>query len=77
MFQVKQIKTYGNPERDPRNHTISIAFFGETDSLAEAKAKDDAKTVKWFPVDELPILAFDHAEIIRDSIEKYILKIAL
>lgn len=77
LFQVKQIKTYGNPERDPRNHTISIAFFGETDSLAEAKAKDDAKTVKWFPVDELPILAFDHAEIIRDSIEKYILKIAL
>ena len=74
LFQVKQIKAYGNPNRDPRHHTISVAFIGEIDSLAEAKAKDDAKEVKWFAVDELPALAFDHAEIIRDAIEKHIIK---
>ena len=72
LFQVKQIKTYGNPNRDPRSHTISVAFFGEIDNLAEAKAKDDAKSVRWFPIDELPVLAFDHAEIIRDAVEKFI-----
>lgn len=74
LFQVKQIKAYGNPNRDPRQHTISVAFIGEIDSLAEAKAKDDAKAVRWFAVDELPALAFDHAEIIRDAIEKHIIK---
>ena len=74
LFQVKQLKAYGNPKRDPRHHTISVAFIGEIDSLAEAKAKDDAKAVKWFSVDELPALAFDHAEIIRDAIEKHIIK---
>lgn len=74
LFQVKQIKAYGNPNRDPRHHTISVAFTGEIDSLAEAKAKDDAKAVKWFTIDELPALAFDHAEIIRDAIEKHITK---
>lgn len=74
LFQVKQIKAYGNPNRDPRHHTISVAFIGEIDSLAEAKAKDDAKAVRWFAVDELPALAFDHAEIIRDAIEKHIIK---
>lgn len=74
LFQVKQIKAYGNPNRDPRNHTISVAFMGEIDSLAEAKAKDDAKAVKWFSIEELPALAFDHAEIIRDTIEKFIIK---
>lgn len=74
LFQVKQIKAYGNPNRDPRHHTISVAFTGEIDSLAEAKAKDDAKAVKWFSLDELPALAFDHAEIIRDAIEKHITK---
>lgn len=74
IYQVKQIKTYGNPNRDPRSHTITVAFFGEIDSLAEAKAKDDAKNVKWFNLNELPVLAFDHAEIIRDAIEKYIQK---
>ena len=74
LFQVKQIKAYGNPNRDPRHHTISVAFIGEIDSLAEAKAKDDAKAVKWFSIEELPALAFDHAEIIRDAIEKHIIK---
>jgi len=74
LFQVKQIKAYGNPNRDPRHHTISVAFLGEIDSLAEAKAKDDAKAVKWFSIEELPALAFDHAEIIRDTIEKFIIK---
>lgn len=72
LFQVKQIKAYGNPDRDPRSHTISVAFFGEIDNLAEAKAKDDAKSVRWFPIEELPVLAFDHAEIIRDAVEKFI-----
>ena len=42
--------------------------------MAEAKAKDDAKAVKWFSIEELPALAFDHAEIIRDTIEKFIIK---
>lgn len=74
LFQVKQIKAYGNPNRDPRHHTISVAFMGEIDSLAEAKAKDDAKAVKWFSIEELPALAFDHAEIIRDAVEKHITK---
>jgi len=74
LFQVKQIKAYGNPNRDPRHHTISVAFMGEIDSLAEAKAKDDAKAVKWFSIEELPALAFDHAEIIRYTIEKFIIK---
>lgn len=74
LFQVKQIKAYGNPHRDPRSHTVSVAFMGEIDHLAEAKAKDDAKSVKWFSINELPVLAFDHAEIIRDGIEKYIIK---
>ena len=50
------------------------SFIGEIDSLAEAKAKDDAKAVKWFNIEELPVLAFDHAEIIRDAIEKHIIK---
>lgn len=74
LFQVKQLKAYGNPNRDPRHHTISVVFIGEIDSLAEAKAKDDAKAVKWLTIDELPALAFDHAEIIRDAIDKHITK---
>jgi|SRR5690554_529329 len=72
IFQIQQIKAYGNPDRDPRGHTVSIAFFGSTDLLTEAKAKDDAKALRWFSIEELPVMAFDHNEIVRDAIEKYL-----
>src|SRR5690606_10407082 len=74
LFQVKQIGAFGDPNRDPRHHTLSVAYYGEVDALAEAKAQDDAKYVQWFSLNELPALAFDHNDIIREAIEKYIKK---
>ena len=74
LFQVKQIGAFGDPNRDPRHHTLSVAYYGEVDALAEAKAQDDAKSVQWFSLNELPALAFDHNDIIREAIEKYIKK---
>lgn len=74
LFQVKQIGAFGDPNRDPRHHTLSVAYYGEVDALAEAKAQDDAKSVQWFSLNELPALAFDHHDIVREAIEKYIKK---
>lgn len=74
LFQVKQIGAFGDPNRDPRHHTLSVAYYGEVDALAEANAQDDAKSVQWFSLNELPALAFDHNDIIREAIEKYIIK---
>lgn len=74
LYQVKQIGAYGKPDRDPRHHTLSVAYYGEIDALAEARAKDDAKNVRWFAIDELPALAFDHSDIVRDAMSRYIIK---
>lgn len=74
LCQVKQIGAYGKPDRDPRHHTLSVAYYGEIDALAEARAKDDAKNVRWFAIDELPALAFDHSDIVRDALSRYIIK---
>jgi len=71
VFKVSQIGAYGTPNRDPRSHVVSIAFFSEIDNLAVAIAADDAKEVKWFNIDILPPTAFDHSIIIRDAIEKF------
>ncbi|ASJ01883.1 NUDIX hydrolase [Thermococcus profundus] len=65
---VKLVGVYSRPNRDPRGHTITVAFLciGE----GELKAGDDAKDVFVFPVEEalkLP-LAFDHGEILRDAL---------
>lgn len=64
---LQQFRTYGKPDRDPRGHTVSVVFYGTVVETIIATANDDAKSVQWFSVNELPPLAFDHAEIIIDA----------
>lgn len=68
---IEQIGAYGTPGRDPRSHIVSIAYFCEIDISIEAIAADDAKEVKWFKIDALPLTAFDHIDIINDAIKKF------
>lgn len=67
---LTQFKTYGKPGRDPRGDTVSVVFYAEVDENVIAQAADDAKDVRWFPMDSLPELAFDHEEILGDFILK-------
>ena len=66
---LQQIGAFGKPFRDPRGHMISVAYFGEVSVNTIAIASDDAKEVAWFPVNELPNLAFDHQEIIKKALK--------
>lgn len=61
---LRQFHTYSNPDRDPRGHTASTVFIGKADGAPTAG--DDAARVELFTRDELPTLAFDHAEILAD-----------
>ncbi|HEY0091289.1 MAG TPA: NUDIX hydrolase [Flavobacterium sp.] len=61
---VEQLKAFGKPFRDPRHHTVSVAFLAFADDDVKAEAADDASDAKWFPLNKLPQLAFDHQEII-------------
>lgn len=69
QIELRQLKTYGAPGRDPRGRTISVVFGGFLNSGQKAKAGDDAKETQWFSVDELPPLAFDHDIIIKESLK--------
>ncbi len=57
----------GTPGRDPRGWVVSVPFLGLARSDAWAMAGDDAKSVRWFRLTELPELAFDHAGIIESA----------
>lgn len=63
-----QIGAFGKPYRDPRGHMISIAYQTHFVKNQTVQAKDDAKEVKWFSLNNLPELAFDHLEIINSII---------
>lgn len=62
--KLRQFRTFGNPHRDPRGYTISVAYLGMVYGvdLTKAVGMDDAKAAKWFKLSDLPLLAFDHAD---------------
>lgn len=68
FYDIEQFKVYSNPERDPRGHTVSVVFVGKAKGIP--KAADDAKDICSFPVTKLPEMAFDHAQIIKDFLNK-------
>lgn len=69
---LEQIGSFGKPFRDPRSHTVSVAYFGMVPENTVAVAADDAKEAAWFPIKELPKLAFDHQEIVTLALQKFI-----
>ena len=70
---LKQFKTYGALGRDPRGRTISTLFLGFVEHSTDVKAKggDDAAEARWFPLNAVPGLAFDHGEIFEE-VEEYL-----
>ena len=64
-----ELKSFSTVDRDPRGRTITVAFLIET-PLTEAKGQDDAAEARWFPLDDLPPLAFDHQEILKVALTR-------
>lgn len=62
------IGIYDAPGRDPRGWTISAAYAAQVSRIVDAKGGDDAAEARWFPLNDLPELAFDHGRIIADVI---------
>ena len=67
---VSQLGAFSEVGRDPRTRVISIAFRVLVDEDATAVAADDAAEVAWFPVNDLPGLAFDHDAIIELAVSR-------
>jgi 8-oxo-dGTP diphosphatase len=67
-ISLHQLYAFVEPHRDPRHRTISIAFWGFDDTQRQAIGSDDAAQAKWFALDALPSLAFDHELIIQKAL---------
>lgn len=62
---LEQLVTAGDPGRDPRGWTVSVAYLARVNpGEVTAKADDDARAVGWHALTQLPPLAFDHAMIV-------------
>lgn len=65
---VEQFGTFSDPNRDPRERVITIAYFALV-KLQDVKGGDDATKAQWFPMDQIPQLAFDHDRILRKAMD--------
>ncbi len=68
---LEQLYTFGRPDRDPRGRVVSVAYFALVDLVSHPPAAaSDARAAKYFAIDDLPPLAFDHADVMRVAIER-------
>jgi 8-oxo-dGTP diphosphatase len=70
---LEQLYTFGEPGRDPRTRVITVVYYALIDAArlnVQVQAADDAAEAEWFPLYQLPPLAFDHEEIIDYTIQR-------
>lgn len=66
---VEQFYTFSDVNRDPRERVITVAHYALV-RLSEVKGGDDAASARWFAMDEVPSLAFDHDSILRMAVNR-------
>lgn len=73
-LHLEQLRTYGAPERDPRQRVVTICYLSLMPDLPLPRGGGDARAAKWVPVDKALArrqrLAFDHDKIIADAVER-------
>jgi ADP-ribose pyrophosphatase YjhB (NUDIX family) len=74
---LEQLYSFTNPDRDPLERTVSIAYFALIDIHKYEKQISDQFHPEWFPLNKMPKLIFDHEEMVKMAKEKLRYKAAL
>lgn len=68
---LEQLYTFGDVDRDPRERVVTVAYYALVNLTGHAiRASTDARSAAWFPIGELPKLAFDHQKIFDVALQR-------
>ncbi len=72
QLHLEQLRTYGAPDRDPRRRVVTVCYLALVPDLPLPVAGGDAQAATWVPVElkHRRSLAFDHANIVADAVER-------
>ncbi|WP_327180353.1 NUDIX hydrolase (plasmid) [Streptomyces sp. NBC_01335] len=68
--ELRQVGAFDAPGRDPRGRYVTVAYTATLPTPVQPTAGDDATAARWWPLNSLPDLAFDHAEIITVALNR-------
>ncbi len=75
---LEQLYTFGRPGRHPEGRVVSVAYYAlvPAPTLAvDGGDSTDTPRARWCPVDTMPLLVLDHAEIVRVAHERLTAKL--
>lgn len=67
---LEQVTAYGKPERDPVERTVAVTYYALINVSDYENSIMAGFTTKWFSLDELPELLFDHGKMLGDALER-------
>ena len=66
---LEQLGCFSDVDRDPRGRVITVAYYALVQK-GSVKGGDDARNAQWYPINEIPQLAFDHEKILRVALKR-------
>ena len=72
-LDLTQLHTFGTPGRDPRGHVVSIAYLSviPMQNTPTLRPDSDAADARWWSINQLPPLAFDHHRILTYALGRF------
>lgn len=74
---LEQLQAFGDPQRDPKDRIVSVAYFALIDIHKYETQLNDRYHAEWFLVNEMPKLVFDHSDMVEAAKQKIRYKAAL
>lgn len=75
--QLRQLRAFGDPNRDPRGHVVTVAYvaIAGSNELPPTEASSDAGRARWWAIGNLPPLAFDHSTILTYALQRLLTRL--